>query len=68
MNENTKNAIKWANNYIDFFINNCDFDPFQVITGKMDKQHALYSECITLITAIETAAETFEKNRDKIAL
>lgn len=67
MNNNINDTVKWANNYIDWFNKNYDFDPFQVITGEMDKQHALYNECITLIATLEKVVDVFRENRDKIA-
>lgn len=65
-NNDFESALKWANNYIDSFIKNVEFDPFQIITGETDKQHAHYINCVEFLQAIEAAAETFRKNRDNI--
>lgn len=68
MNERTAITIQWAVNYIEQFKKNYELDPLQFITGETDKQHALFYACVDLITTIETAADDFRKERDKIAL
>lgn len=68
MNERTEKTIQWAVNYIEQFKKNYELDPIQLITGETDKQHALFYACVDFITTIETVADDFRKERDKIAL
>lgn len=66
-NDRLNTYIKWANDYIDYFKKNVEFDPFQIITGEQDKPHKLFCECVDFLEKLEKAAEGFEQNRNKIA-
>ena len=65
-NDKLYTYIKCANDYINFFNKNVDFEPFQIITGETDKQHKLFCECVDFLNNLEKAAEDFENNRNKI--
>ncbi len=66
MKDDITRTIMWAENYIQDFIKNEQFDPYTALTGTETKAQRLYGECITLLQAIETSVETFRNHRDYI--
>lgn len=65
-NINIEPAIAWAENYIADFRKNEGFDPYAALTNTESKNQQIFGACVDLIQSIETAVDTFRKERDKI--
>ena len=51
----------WANNYIEEYLKNNEFDPFRVLEGK-DKPTKIYCLCCNYLAELKTKEEETNKN------
>ena len=68
--EDTMYHVKWCNEYIDYYVENCDFDPLAALTETEDRDQAMFHLCIDYLYGIEQALEKagsmFEAQRNSI--
>lgn len=67
---NTINSMKWAENYVEEFLKNNEFNPYDVLMGTESKDQKLYGLCVNYLedvkNAMESLTENFRATREKI--